>query len=70
VKRDQLEILRVNAVLKITLDKQHGRAWSGFMWLISSVYLFHCFLLSAVGNFSQTGISGASLQKVPRNNGP
>jgi hypothetical protein len=67
MNRDQLEFLRVKAVLKITLMRQNGKAWSGFMWLrvagswLSSFYLFDCFLLSAVGHFSQTGHGGANL---------
>jgi hypothetical protein len=70
VKTDQLEILRVNAVPKRTLNKPNRRAWSGFKWLISMLYFFDCFLLSAVAHLLQTGNSGANLQKEPRNNGP
>jgi hypothetical protein len=33
MNRDQLEFLRVNAVLKGTLMTQKGKAWSVFMWL-------------------------------------
>jgi len=33
MNRDQLQLLRVNAVLKKTLMTQNGKAWSGIRWL-------------------------------------
>lgn len=33
MNRDQLEFLKVNAVLKRTLMTKNGKAWRAFMWL-------------------------------------